>query len=121
MAYRFVKVFRPYSSWLGLVDVAEYLNEAVYIVGGCLPRGDEANGYAVVVKFFPNLAVGFLAQLMVFIAMEDDELQVGGRVRIERDAHVFDALAQTLGHVESMAADLAIEVIGEEDVELHAE
>ena len=106
---------------LCLVDVAEYLNEAVYIVGGCLPRGDEANGYAVVAQFFPNLAVGFLAQLMVFVAMEDDELQVGGRVGIEGDAHVFDASAQTLGHVESMAADLVIEVIGEEDVELHAE
>ena len=82
------------------------------------PAGDEADGGAPIGERRPGLKGGVLPQVPQLLLRQDHELLVGGRVGKEGIALFHKARFQAHGQVDGAAADLPIEPVGKERVEL---
>ena len=63
----------------------------------------------------------FLTQLFHGLMAENDKLLVGGRVDKKAVSLVLEYLFHAHGHINGVARDVEIEVVGEEGVKLYTE
>ena len=102
-------------------DIGQNLLEIVDVLLGSRPACDEAADFMPGVVGAPFLENYFLADLLHHIMAEYDELLVGRRLDYGLSNAIFDKKVHQLFCQDvSMAADLFIQAVGEESIELQS-
>ena len=91
------------------------------MLGGRGPAGGEADGRVVGVDAVPQVEGDMFGKGFQLAVFQDDELLVRGRVEEERAALLAQHLLEFHSHVDGVTADVEVQVVGKQRVELDAE
>ena len=102
-------------------DALQQCDQLLNLLVGGGPAGADAHHRVRVVGFFHEAEALIALQTPGCRVVERDEDLIGRRVEGERIATFHQHFANTVGRIVGVAGDPAIQIVGEQRVELHAQ